>query len=381
MLQMQALNGLEAMKRQLPGTEQERRQIATGLEIYQKLFQSLNSEFTHLMLGITVQEDLALRVLSGGALRADGALAKTGAEKVTLPEDKLAGLSARPFLFASGGVLPQALAESMMSYSMNVMMQMYPSADLSPEDMRVVETSMRRIVQDMQSMSIVVGTADAAEAIYANTSFHIKTANPTAFLDSYEQTVEQMNELFSKADDPLFQYNVSRTKEGGVDVLTIEADMTNFIKSQAQVAGQEKMMETMFGADGTLRIYLAATQNSVVGQYISKEKLLQQLSAAGAAQTLTQQSDAKITLQLLPASAQGIALWSIPGTLSMVSRVLEATQPQLGIQLPEFPDSPPIGVSLEITPDRLDLDTIVPSGLLDAITEYVRTIQTRGVRR
>jgi len=319
--------------------------------------------------------------LSSGALVADGTLAQTATDKIAVPDDLLQGLSSGPFLFASGGVLPKKLVKAMMTYSMRVTMQMAPNGDLSQDDLQAVEESMAAIMNDMQSMSISMGTVGANQPVYEGTAFSLKVKNSAEFIDAYEKAMQRMNAIFGKADKPLFQYDISRSVEDGFDVLAIDADMTNFLQSQAQGGNQDQMMELMFGANGTLNIYLAAAdKETVIGQYVSKDRLLKRLTSGSDISPLSQQSDAKSTLQMLPPTAQGVALWSLPGTLQMVSRIMEA-QPNIPVQLPEFPDSPPVGMSMELTTQRLNVDTVLPAELLDAIAAYVRTIQANGVQR
>jgi hypothetical protein len=82
----------------------------------------------------------------------------------------------------------------------------------------------------------------------------------------------------------------------------------------------------------------------------------------------------KKTASLLPPSAQWVGYISPSGTMQFVAQMASAFAPE-GLELPEFPASPPVGFSAELTSTHLDAQLVVPLETIDAVKEFVTQIR------
>ena len=288
--------------------------------------------------------------------------------------DLFADLPPGPFVFGGGGIMPQGLGESLMGWSMN-MMKIYGGAELSDDDLKQLTETALESMGGVRAMSMVMGNAAPGAPLYENTTFVIKTDDAHAYLAIYEKSIQGMSEILRKSEHPPFDYQVSKISLEGRQVLEIQMDMSGMVEGQA-VPQTQQMMALMFGQGGKLSIYMAAVDDqTVVGQYVSKERLLERLKSGPLKESLGQQPDVAKTLGMLPGTAQGLALWSPTGTFQMVRQMMQTLQPNGAIQLPEFPNSPPVGLAMEISPTRLDIDLVMPTELLQAIAQFAQSVR------
>jgi hypothetical protein len=159
----------------------------------------------------------------------------------------------------------------------------------------------------------------------------------------------------------------------GSDALQIAIDMSGLFGEQ-QVPQAKLMMEKMFGKDGKTSIYLAKRDaNTVVGTYVSVERLAQWLKEGSAAdRAFSREPQVAVTLGLLPKSAQWLGLWSPRGTFEFVKQTVTALQPGAEMQIPEFPVTAPVGFAARCSPGRIDAEMVVPSDLIEAVGRFVQ---------
>ena len=85
------------------------------------------------------------------------------------------------------------------------------------------------------------------------------------------------------------------------------------------------------------------------------------------------------TAALLPSGAQWVGYFSPSGAVAFAKSAIDALGEEAGFgkpNIPDFPTSVPIGVAAKATPGQLQIETVVPSSVLDAIGKYVGLLQS-----
>ena len=80
------------------------------------------------------------------------------------------------------------------------------------------------------------------------------------------------------------------------------------------------------------------------------------------------------TAATLPNDAHWIGYASPSGMLQFFRQMMAGIAPNT-FNVPEFPDTPPIGLSGTLTAGSLETDLALPGELLDATGKYVRQLQ------
>lgn len=383
MAQQQLLAGLAAAKAMIEqqGGEQAK-QTAMALGLYESMFQSLDKELTHALIGGRLEPSGAVRVVMGAALTKQGVLAKLGAAAEAPDFDLLAGLPREDFVFAGGGVLPQQWSEHLADFSMTAMKIYFGAADLDEQQMQALIETSKKSMEGMRSMSMLMGVTGEGQPLYSKTVLLIKVEDSAEYLRNYAVAMEEMKQLTERMDKPPFSYDVEKIDIAGKSGLCIRMDMKGMME-MAGAPGQpqmENMFELMFGEGGQVSVYMAPKDaKTVIGTYICKERL-EQLLKQDAVEPLSGEPTVAKTLDLLPKNSHAVGLWSVPGTVRLVSQILRTVQPQIADSLPEFPPTPPVGFAASLSGTRVDLDIVIPGEILKAVAELVQQMQAQQVR-
>jgi hypothetical protein len=136
------------------------------------------------------------------------------------------------------------------------------------------------------------------------------------------------------------------------------------------------MMEMMFGDGDTMDVYMAAAdENTILGSYVSKDKLVDALKNFGKdGSSLADDADVAKVVGMLDQEAHFVGLWSPQGTLAFASRLMSAIAPEAAAAIPQLEASPPVGFSARLSPAGLETDVAVPSGVMKSISTLVRQI-------
>ena len=81
------------------------------------------------------------------------------------------------------------------------------------------------------------------------------------------------------------------------------------------------------------------------------------------------------TTAMLPAGAQWLGFLSPRGGAAFVARMVKALAPPgaAGVpEIPEFPETSPIGFGVQFSPAGLDTDLAVPADVLEKASETIR---------
>jgi hypothetical protein len=151
-----------------------------------------------------------------------------------------------------------------------------------------------------------------------------------------------------------------------------------------QLPEAKKFTGLMFGNQEELAVYFApANSHTVVGAYISQERLVEALKSANRTEDqMSGDASVKKTMDMLPVGAQWVGLGSPRGTLQFMARTVSQVAPNLPIAIPEFPETSPIGFAMKLTPAGLETDLAIPTDVLQATAEVInkaRGAQPAGV--
>jgi hypothetical protein len=376
--QQQILAGLAIAKQQILQAGPDAQQAMVGIEVWETLFKNLDREVTYAAAGLRVADDGDLHLVGRTLLAEGGVLAgmATGAQPGS--EDLLAGLPKMPFVFAGGGVMTPEAVEPMMKASLNLM-KVYPGGkDITPEQFQQIVQLSSRSMQGMRSMSMMLGVGRGDEPLYSSLYLVVKADNANQYLDSYLESVREMAKIFESTKFP-FSYEVQPMQFEGRPGLKLSMGMSGMFGPQ-DVPGAEKMMELMFGSGDTMDVYMAvADDQTVVGAYVSRSNLVDLLESLEQGQDqLASMPEVAETIGEMDAGAHMIGLWSPQGTLAMVKRVALAMDPNAAVQIPELGATPPIGMAVQLSPNIVDTDVVIPAQVLKTVAALVQQLMPQG---
>jgi hypothetical protein len=291
--------------------------------------------------------------------------------------DVLAGLPSGDFLFAMGAKLPPQWSQPLAELSLNMTKVYFKSADLNEEQIRqLVETSVASM-KTMRGMSMMMGLVSADQPLYANTVLLIKTDDARAYMDTYADAMQRMGELMKQSEKMPFAFDAHRIQLDGVEGMQIDMQMAGLLGDQS-VPNMDAIFKKMFGSTDAISFYLAPrNEDTVAGSYVSRDALVELLRQEAGASSLSDDPQTAKTLAMLPRQAGGIVLWSPRGMFQFASQMAGTIDPQQAAKIPQFPESPPVGLATGLSADRLDVDVVFPVDLIQAAVTFVE--QARGV--
>jgi hypothetical protein len=135
----------------------------------------------------------------------------------------------------------------------------------------------------------------------------------------------------------------------------------------------QEMMKLMFGADGKLKIYVApADEHAVVMAYTSLDRLKAALEFYKSNQPglLGDAGVAKVAAALPPGS-QAVAYASLGGVAKVAQQFATMLPGGRATTIPDFPDSPPLGIAVKVSPSGAEGHLVVTAETLRAIGDVV----------
>lgn len=384
--QQQIQVGLQIAKTQLETQGEQGQAALAGLSMYDGLVAALDKEIQHAAIGLRMAEDGAVHVASRTVPVEGGALAAAAASAKPSKTNPLVGLPQTPYFIAAGGVFTPASMKSWLEASFD-MMRSYPGWDkLSDQQLKRLSKISLQSMRGVRSMALSMGVGQDDEPLYSRMLMVIKAKSAPAYLDNYEAAMGEMAKIFQETGQPLLAFETQRMEVEGLPVLRLAMNMKPFLATGQGGPEAEKMMELMFGAGEMISTYFAvADPTTVLAAYVSPDELVRGVQAIRAGQPpLADEAGAAQTLAMLPPGAQWVGLVSPRGGVAFVARMLKVIQaagaPGPGPEaIPEFPETPPVGIGVLLSPSGLDTDLVIPAAVLEAVSELVRqAIAERG---
>jgi hypothetical protein len=378
-------DGIRAIQTQMKKTGGENVQAtADALNMYVDLFNAAEKEIEQFGMGVRIDSAQTVDIVSRAQLKAGGSWSKLAAEAQPATEDLLAGLEAKPFVMAMGGVIPQGTMNEMMKLSVK-MMQSQPAYKLTPEQAEKYAEVSTRAMSGVSSMRFVMGVAEPGAGLYGNTSMVMIVKDPKGFLDAYEESLAAMRKLAEDAKSPAIPIATSqRIKVGDTEALEISMTFPD-MKELVPPGGQDpqKIMQLFAGPDGKLKMYVApADEHAVVMAYTSPERLKEAIEFYKSKQPgLSADAGIAKVAAKLPAGSQFIGYMSVSGMAKMVKQMMATVPEAQAAAIPDLPDIPPVGFAAKVSPTGVESHFIVTAETLRAIGDAVAKARTDARER
>lgn len=373
-LQQRFLEGLAMMKTQIAAQQPDNHGAVAGLTLYEEIARDLHKQFSSGLVGLSLSDE-GLRFVKSGVWTEKQETFGEAVGRETLLKDLAAGTS-DPYVIALAGKIPGGVGDAMMDFSVRASTIYFQSMGSDKAYVEELQQFGRRMMKQIGQMSMVMGIPQSGQSLYGGTHFSMHTSQPEQFLEDYLQSIEMLEAATGKSDAVPISYTIERLTEQGHSIVALKTDMSGMVAQQQQVPGVAEAMKLFFGPDNTLMMYLAAAEDRVVGQYVSKEKLLQKLQPR---QQQTVDPHLQTTAELLPEDASLVMFWSIDGTVTMVTQFLAQLQ-QPAPPVPVMQPGPPAGMSISVDAQRLDLDAVLPQSTILDIARFARNAQAANAR-
>ena len=358
------------------GQRQQMQMVAQIFDVYDRMFATLEQELTHFAVGLRLGDADGLHVVSQTAVREGGALAKALADVEPFEGKPFQGLPAEPFLFAFHGEYPQAILESMMEMSVQMMVGMMGGTkELDEQQRKKLTESMTELTKSTRSMAMVMGVLEPGKSIYSNMVGIIHVDDAPKYLANSEAMMRQMSEMMKDAKGPIKPYEIGQETVAGVKTMTMTMDMSAMMQAPPD-ENARRMFEMMFGPGGKLMAYMAAADKQTIIFAYDKDAFSEtwKLHKSGAAGLASDPQLAE-TAKLLPKGAQWLGYWSPQGTVDFAGKMMAANPAMAGFKLPEFPKTPPVGFAAQAQKQTLTTDLVIPPAVVKAIGTYVQQVQ------
>lgn len=371
--QQQIQIGLAAAKSQMANQGEQGKAALAGLGMYDPLVNAMDKELRHVAVGLRMADDGAVHLVSRTLPVEGSVLAKSLAQAKPAKASPLAGLPQGPYFVAGGGLFTRDAMKSWMELSFG-MMRAYPGGDkLSDQQIKKLSEISLKSMQGLRSMALLLGIGEGDEPLYGRMLLAMGTKDAKAYLDSYESAMNEMAKVFQDAGSSLFTFESERMEIEGLPVLKLSMDMEPFL-GQNQPPEAKKMMTLMFGDDGKMNVYFAAAdEHTVLAAYVTPQQLAPAVKAIREGKPpLSAEAGVAQTAALLPAGCQWVGFLSPRGAAAFVARTVKAVAPPGAVEIPEVPETPPVGFAVKLSPAGLDTDLAVPAAVLEKVSEVIR---------
>ncbi len=369
--------GLDAARMGMAPSGGDDNPAVAGLQVYDYLFDVAEEDVAAAAVGARVDDDGNVRLTQRICFRAAGG--GPGDASSSQRKELLAGIPAGPFVVALGGALDEGLSEAMMDFSVGMMKAAPDLYGLDEEQAEKMRAISRESLAGIRGMSFVLGVGEPGEPVYSNMTFSMRFDDARAYLKTYRRQVEAMNEVVRESDSPVLrEMEITEIDVDGTPGLKLVMDLPGLagLGDGEHVSG---LMEGLFGPGKKIRVFMAAAdEHTVVAAYSSRRSLRRCLKAVEDPDAaLSAEEGVAATAALLPSDAMAVGYWSPEGTIDFVRQAIGLFAPAggLDVEVPPFPQCPPIGVSGTVSEEEIRTHLVVPSEALAAIGKYVGEIR------
>lgn len=384
------LEGLEEAKKDVPDEPIAAVLVRLLLPPLESLLKATREEMTHFAAAPSLSETKGLSFSARAVFKNDGKYAAAVRDVPTLPADALTHLPDESFFTAQAQVYPEKLSDSMMEFGIRVLEAVAKEGDL-PVDLSVwkpIVEQARELGRGVKYVSAVQSLA--GESVYDGMGGIYKVEDAAAFLKTNESVWKQSLDAVRKISDKIPEIPIEKTKLAGVEATRITVDMLGIMESLG-VEGfnnpeLKTMMETMIGHEGKMTFHIGAVDSTHV-VYALGEATFTAIATniRDGKPGLADDVMIKKTAALLPSGTAMVAYVDIGGYINMVKNMMikmAAAQPQgnnpglnpgmFAQLIPAFPQAPPLGYTVKVTPTTFEADFVVPMDLMEATRDYVK---------
>lgn len=376
---------LRKVKRELSELPEEKKQgmeaAIAVFDVYAQIVKTLGEEVHSYAFAGNLDQGGNLHVIERVRVMPGRKAAGILAELKPPQRDLLAGLPDGPFVFALAGALPESAGECMMKFSADLMKAMPGIYGLSEEQVdKLVEISNQSLKQ-VRGMSLMMGVGQPGDPIYSEITVVDWVDDSRTFLAEYQKIIEAMNRLVKDAKSSVFKTTKLKEIEiGSVSALKLTMKIP-LVPGAAKMPNYDEIMEKVFGPGGKMIAFIApADEKTVVATYTNKRLLRESLKVVeGTRPGLAGNPQLAKTAAMLPSGAQWVGYFSPQGTIDYLQRVIPALTPEgkTAPQIPDFPQTPPIGFAVKTVEDGVRSHTVVPAAVLKGVAGFVVEIRKK----
>ncbi|MHB8897845.1 MAG: hypothetical protein ACYC6Y_03760 [Thermoguttaceae bacterium] len=369
------LEGMEVAQEAMRAQGKDPMGVADILKVYKSLFAMVDREMELAAVGLDVEEsgDLVLQVRK--RFVPDGRLAKCLAVPAA-PADVLAGLPVEPFVFAGGGQLTPELGKLMMEFSVEVMKAAPKLYGITEEQAEEIMDSASPLMTGMQSLSMMFATGSRDDTMYSRMVGVMQCDDTAKYMKDYEKYMQKFAGLM-KDREGVFSMSIE-SKPAEIDGRKgLEISMEMPTKFLAADPNAEAMLEKMIGPEGKIRVFVvAADDRKIVFGYTNQNLLKKALAAIEEGKSLSHEESVKTAAARLGEGNFGRGYLSPAGLVGFVNSMIETMAPEgQKIQLPAFPETPPVAWTISTEGSTADVELVVPGELIQAGVGYAAQVR------
>lgn len=368
----QFLKQIEATIDQTPLPQEQKDQVRSSFQVHRLVLQGLENEIANFGVGVRLKEDGSLVVQKRARLMPQGQLAQMTAAKDGAKEQLLARLPSHPFVMAGEGAMNAKLMDVLLNFSAQV--QPTQQYGLTAEQMQQIFDVTREQMKKIRRMAIMLAVGQEDQPIYSDMVALMTVDDSAQFLRDYPEQLERLQKILSDVKDSPFGPRESTALEiAGRPALKVVMGRPKSPGGPAEPMFNQ-MMDLMLGPGQPVTFYLAAAdEHTLVAGYVTPDRIAETIKGLGSSDGLAGRKEIQPTAALMPKDATCIGYWSIPGTFQLVHRVLEPLFHGKGpaAMLPEFPETPPVGIALTQGDQELRSQVAIPQETVRGIGQYL----------
>jgi hypothetical protein len=366
--------GLQQAKASFPADNEQLRGVAAIFDVYDKMLGTIESEVTHFALGLRIDQG-SLFLNSHSVFLPNGSLAQAAGSVKTTGQEAIASIPAGDYVMAFAGAFPEEWFKGFSQFSAQAMQMFTPPGGekLSDEQIKQMVQAMQESMRGIKSMAFRIGPLREGDSVYGSMSAALEVDNAQEYITRYEKSIREMTAAFK--DNPLFKsYVISKATVNGKPVLQISMDVQAMLGAANQ-PGAEQMIKLLAGDDGKITAYVTPADADTVAFGYSKQALNEVLQSAQKKNGFSTQPMAGATMKLLPKDAQWVAFFNPHGILQFGLAIAKRAAPDSQVQLPDFPQTPPVGFGARVTEQGFNTSLVVPKEVLTAASQYAQKVQ------
>lgn len=356
-------------------------QVQQNIQMYDTLMEFLGAEVKAGAIGLTIDDASNVR-LAKRLLISPTAAASPLANAKPLEKTPLEGFASEPYVLAGSGPFLERRGEAIAA-SIRELLEQIPQGQgykgFDEQDWQKLEQSYQELFKGLKSLAFVLYEGGKEEGVLSNYYFECEVDDSSAYLQQFRKSLELQNELMESADNDLaMPYEIKDVDFDGKAAIEATADVAA-AGADPNVAMVEPMLKAMFGADGKMRMYAVAVDaDTVLVGVAPKASVAKAVEfAASGKEGLSTDAAIGVTTKLFDPQAPWTALVSPAGATAWGTRAFQAMTMAFGggeAKTPPFPQTAPLGISLNLTSDQLQAELIVPVDVLEGAATYAEKL-------
>lgn len=346
--------------------------VADYIEWMTDFVKSAETEIPNAAFGLKIDGKQNIFASMRADFKEGGSFAKAGKQIAPLKDGALAGLPDGPTAFVAGGIYPESFLKSMMQMNTQLLKSL---EQLDKKDLETIEKAYTQAAKGMRGMSMSMSAGKPGQALLEGVAAVAKVDDADEYIANYVKAIEVTGEIYKKAGDniPFGSMAVKSIKIGDAPAAEVEMDLS---KAPQIDENTKKILERIMGEGGKLHVTMvAADKNTVIIRYVGAKETARALedyrkNAAG----LANNADIAKTAALLPARSQWVAYFGPKAIVDLVRRAVDDFAPG-AVQIPQFPETPPIGIGAEISGGGFDVQLVVPASVTEGLGRLIQQVK------